>query len=897
MRWARISLFALAAAVATVAVVVLRGVTFYTDYLWFVDLGYRQVFVTLVLSRLRVGLMGGALFWLAVMANLWIVRGRNRQLHVVGGVLEPLRPGRVLGLAALGTLVVAVLLGLALAAQWPVVERFRHATPFGLNDPFFGLDIGFYVFTLPFLRLVYQFGFLTLLAALAASAAGHYLVGSFYLYGDRITLQPRARLHLSILLASALVLKAYGYRLAMWQLLFSPRGVAFGASYTDIHAQLPALRILVVVALLAAALVMVAAFRRSIRMTLAALGLVLVSSLAVGSAYPSLVQQFQVSPNELSLEIPYMEHNIAFTRAAFGLDRITESDFPATLTLTREDIERNRETIDNIRLWDWRPLRQTYSQLQEMRLYYHFNDVDLVRYHLDGQLRSVMISARELNQAQLPAAARTWVNLHLKFTHGYGAVLSPGNEVTPEGLPAFYIRDIPPRGRAELSIQRPEIYFGELTHDYIVVKTAEKEFDYPIGDRNVETEYEGRAGIPMGSLFKRLAFGLRFRHYQLIVSGALRPESRIVFRRQIMDRVRTIAPFLLYDSDPYLVVADGRLFWFIDAYTVSSGYPYSQPHPLGLNYIRNAAKVVVDAYHGDTKFYVFEPDDPIIQTYSKVFPGLFLPEQAMPAYLREHVRYPADMFRIQAHMFLTYHMQDPRVFYNKEDQWAIPNEMIEAKTQAMEPYYVIMKLPGSDRSEFILMLPFTPVGKQNMIAWVAGRADDPYYGELKLFKFPKEGLVFGPMQVEARIDQDSRIAQDLTLWGQLGSQVNRGNLLVIPIEEALLYVEPLYLQARDNPLPELKRVFLIYGNQVAMEETLQKAIDRVFGGVVEEPTRPSDGLTYRELIFRAIALYRQAQERLVRGDWAGYGQFMDELGEVLANLEQMDGGQPPEGGQ
>ena len=898
MRWARVSLFVLAVTVGVVALVALRGVTLYTDYLWFVDVGFPQVFTTMLVSRLRLGLLGGLVFWLFVMGNLWIVRGRRRQLHLVGGVMEPLRPGQLMSTAALATLGVATLVGLWLSAQWAVVERFLHATPFGLYDPFFGLDVGFYVFTLPFLRLAQQLAILALLAAIAASAAGHYLTGGFYLHGDRLTVHPRARLHLSSLLALGFGWFAWNYRLAIWELMFSTRGVAFGASYTDIHAQLPALRLLIVVALLGAALVLAGALRRSNRMTLAAPSLLFAVSILAGSAYPAFIQQFRVSPNEIALEKPFIEHNIAFTRKAFGLYRIAESPFPANPVLTRADVEANRDTIDNIRLWDWRPMKQTFSQLQAMRLYYQFYDVDLIRYRLDGELRPLMISARELNQTMLPAPAQTWINLHLKFTHGFGAVISPGNAMTAEGLPVFYVRDIPPVApREELIIRRPEIYFGELTHTYIIVQTEEMEFNYPVGEHNAWTRYEGEAGIPIGSLFNRLAFGLRFQDYQIIVSGALRPESRIIFRRHIAERVRTIAPFLMFDADPYLVIADGRLFWIIDAYTVSNNFPYSERHRTGINYIRNSVKVVIDAYHGDTRFYVFEPDDPLIQTYASIFPGLFLPMAEMPTSLREHVRYPADMLRIQADMLLTYQMQDPLVFYNKEDQWAVPREVIDDRTPAMEPYYIIMRLPGHDRTEFVLMLPFTPVGKQNMVAWLAGRADYPHYGELKLFRFPRGELVLGPMQVEARINQDPIIAQDLTLWGQLGSEVHRGNLLVIPIGNSLIYLEPLYLQARENAVPELRRVLLVHGKDVAMELTLEMALARVFGGEVPQVGQPGPGqdATDRELVLRAVQLYREAQARLREGDWAAYGRLIQELGEVLAQMEQRDGGRPPGG--
>jgi uncharacterized membrane protein (UPF0182 family) len=896
MRWARVSLFALTVAVGLVAVVSLRGVTLYTDYLWFVDVGFPQVFVTMLVSRLRLGLLGGLLFWLFVMANLWIVRGRRRQLHLVGGIMEPLRPGRLLGMAALTVMGVTTLVGLWLSAHWALVERFRYATPFGLYDPFFNLDVGFYVFTLPFIRLIQQFVFLALLAAVAASVAGHYLTGGFYFHGDRLTIHNRARLHISALLALGLIWFAWGYRLAIWELMFSPRGVAFGASYTDIHAQLPAFRILIVLALLCAGMAMLGAWRRSNRLTMAAPGLLFAASLLLGSAYPAFIQQFRVSPNEIALERPFIEYNIYFTRKAFGLYRIVESPFPATPLLTLADVEANRDTIDNIRLWDWRPMKQTFNQLQAMRLYYEFVDVDLIRYRLDGDLRPLMISAREMNPAELPAAAQTWINLHLKFTHGFGAVISPGNTMTAEGLPVFYLRDIPPIApREELVIRRPELYFGELTDTYIIVQTDELEFNYPVGEQNAWTRFEGDSGIPIGSLINRLAFGLRFQDYQIIVSGALRPESRILFRRQIVERVRTIAPFLKYDADPYLVVADGRLFWIIDAYTVSGGFPYSQRHPTGINYIRNAVKVVIDAYYGDTWFYVFEPGDPLIQTYSRIFPGLFLPKAEMPGYLLEHVRFPADMLRIQAHMLLTYQMQDPLVFYNKEDQWAIPREVIDDRTPAMEPYYAIMRLPGSDRTEFVLMLPFTPVGKHNMVAWLAGRADYPHYGELKLFRFPRGELVLGPMQVEARITQDPIIAQDLTLWGQLGSEVHRGNLLVIPIGNSLIYLEPLFLQARENAVPELRRVLLVHGKDVAMEPTLEEALAQVFGLAAPERPRPVEDDTDRELVLRAVRLYHEAQARLRAGDWAGYGQLIEELGEVLAQLEQRDAQRPPGG--
>ena len=866
------------------AVVVLGGFTVFTDWLWFSDVGYGAVFVKMITSQATLGLLGAALLWWAIMLNVWLAVSGRRHLEPVTITGEFLSSRRVLKYAALAALVISIFVGLALGAQWLVVHRFLNASLFGLEDPFFGRDVGFFVFTLPFLQLGYQYLFMVLILSFATAAGVYYFYGSLQWQGLRLQIRPRARNHLAVLLGLGFLLRAAGYQLGIWRLLFSPRGVAFGASYTDIHAQLPANRILMVLTVIIGAVVIFSMFRRSLRLAGGALALLFVTSVGLGWAYPSLVQSFQVSPNELDLETEFIRHNIAFTNAAFGLDRITETEFPATFDLTLEDIEANRDTLDNIRLWDWRPLRETYSQLQEMRTYYTFYDVDMIRYRLDDELRAVMISAREMNHDQLNVAAQTWLNHHLKFTHGYGAVLSPGNVVTPQGLPDFFLRDIPPRGREEFTLHRPEIYFGELTHNYALVNTTEEEFNYPIGEINAYTTYEGRAGVSLGSWLNRVAFGLRFRHYQILVSSTITSESRILFRRHIMDRVRTIAPFLKYDGDPYLVLDDGRLFWIIDAYTVSSGFPYSEHHASGINYIRNSVKIVIDAYHGDTDFYIFEPDDPLIQTYSKIFPDLFKDKSEMPASLQEHVRYPSDMFRIQAEKFTVYHMRDPRVFYNKEDQWNIPNEILETRRQPMEPYYIIIRLPDEPETEFLLMLPFTPAQRQNMIAWLGGRSDGDNYGELKLFRFPKEELVFGPMQVEARIDQDSRIAQELTLWGQLGTQVNRGNLLVIPIEDSLLYVEPLYLQARDNRLPELKQVFVIYEDIVVMEDNLDQALHRIFG---EGERTYIDDDTEEELIWRAISLYRQAQERLQVGDWAGYGEVWTELGEVLERLEEI----------
>jgi uncharacterized membrane protein (UPF0182 family) len=639
------------------------------------------------------------------------------------------------------------------------------------------------------------------------------------------------------------------------------------------------------------------AFRRDWRIPAAGLA-VFFAVLIVGTGvYPSLVQKLKVTPNEIALEKPYLEKNIQYTNLAYGLDNIKYQEFPAEDRLTREDLKRNELTIKNIRLWDHAPLLSTYSQLQEIRTYYKFIDVDNDRYYVNGEYRQVMLSPRELSYRALPS--RTWVNEHIIYTHGYGVVLGPVNRISPEGLPEFFIKDIPPVSSANIKITRPEIYYGETSNEYVFVRTKREEFDYPVGEKNVYTQYQGKGGVPL-SFWKKVIFAIRFGSIDILLSNDVTGESRIMYYRKIHDRVSRVAPFVRLDPDSYLVISkEGRLLWVLDGYTVTDRFPYSEPVANLGNYIRNSVKAVVDAFDGTVDLYVSDPKDPIIQTYAKIFPGVFQPLEQMPDDLRGHIRYPQTLLSIQARMYGTYHMQDPQVFYNKEDLWTIPRKAGagQGSEKEYQPYYTIMKLPEGKKEEFVVLLPFTPSKKDNMSAWMAGRCDVPHYGEVVVYVFPKQKLVYGPRQIEARIDQEAEISKQLSLWGQRGSQVIRGDLLAIPIEKSILYVEPLYLAAEKSQLPELKRVIVAFGNSLAMEENLELTLQKVFGGEVmrEKPapkaalaaaTSPEKRRTDPEIAAETLTHYRRAQEFLRQGNWAGYGEELRKVEEGLKELER-----------
>ncbi|HTM04945.1 MAG TPA: UPF0182 family protein [Vicinamibacterales bacterium] len=876
----------------------------YTDWLWFGELGYQQVYSTTLAAQ-------GVLFTIVfAITALWLwvnlrtalaSLGDSRPMLMTRDGVEIALPGRrqLQTIASGLSVIVALLAGLIATSQWQTWLTWLHAVPFGQVDPLLGHDASFYVFTLPFLEFVHGTAeTLVILAGLACGAI-YVMAGSLAAgFPTRLSLPRPVRRHLSLLAAALFAVLALGAWIERAEYLTQAGNLIHGATYADAHARIPATLALTVVAALG---VVLAAYHATARRSwpLVTAGVLYVVIAVGGNVYGSLLQRFVVTPNEEVQETPFIEHNIAGTRQGFGLQKVEERALSGDAELTRDDIVRNRATLDNVRLWDQGPLRDTFGQLQEIRTYYDFVTVDNDRYMINGMLRQVMLSARELNWGALPN--KTWVNDHLTFTHGYGLTLGPVNQVSNEGLPVLYIRNMPPETEAGLKVDQPSIYFGELSNDYIIVGNKTAEFDYPSGDDNVSTHYSGRAGVPLDSLWKKFAFAMRFRDYQILVSEAIGSQARILFTRNIVSRVTTLAPFLTFDRDPYLVLADGRLYWMIDAYTTSGGYPYSTAAG-DTNYIRNSVKFVVDAYQGTTTAYLADPTDPIALTYQKIFPDLFKPLSAMPATLRAHIRYPEDLFRIQATMYARYHMTEPAVFYNREDQWQIPSVDDSEQGTPMLPYYTVMRLPGQTDEEFIQMLPFSPQRRDNLAAWLVARSDPEHYGQLEVFQFPKQKLVYGPRQVVARINQDQTISPVITLWNQQGSQVLWGTLMVIPIEESLIYVRPLYLRGSGGQIPELRRVVVAYQNQIVMEPTLDAGLARLFGGAGPAPpaaqpqsATPSTSnapqaapagppANVTALAGEARTHYDRAIEAQRAGDWAKYGEEIKALGEALRKM-------------
>jgi len=887
---------------------------FYTDWLWFGEVGYRQVFTTIIQSE-------ASLFTIAfVVSVIWLIFnlrlalgsvGEGRPIFTTQQGMEVALPGRqqLRTIASAIAMFLSALIGLFASSQWETWVTWRNAVPFGQVDPILGRDVSFYVFTIPFIQFVR--GLAQTLVVLAALGAGAlYLVSGSLTSGlpSLLSMTPAVRRHLALLGAVFFVLLATGAWLGRYELLITahPAGVIYGAAYADVYGRLPTALVLTGISILGVVLAVMHAFTRRNWPIPVAIVLYLIVSIG-GEAYSTVLQRFVVTPNEQVRESPFIRHNIDATRRAFGLDRVEERALSGDAMLTREDIGRNAETLANVRLWDHQPLLDTFGQLQEIRTYYDFASVDNDRYTINGRPQQVMLSARELNSNSLPN--RTWVNERLTFTHGYGLTLGPVNQVTSEGLPVLYVRNLPTETIPDLPLQEPSLYFGELSNDYVIVRTNTQEFHYPRGDENVFTQYAGTGGLALESLARRLMFALRFGAYQIAFNDGITGESRILFHRNIAERVDEIAPFLTFDRDPYLVLADGRLYWMYDAYTTSDRYPYSTPAGR-VNYIRNSVKVVIDAYNGTTTFYAADPADPIVATYTKVFPGMFKPLEEMPGALRAHIRYPEDIFALQAAVFATYHMTEPAVFYNREDQWEIPSiDDATANAQAMQPYYTVMRLPGESAAEFIQMLPFTPRAKDNLAAWLVARSDPEHYGDVRVFQFPKQKVVFGPRQVVARINQDQTISPQITLWNQQGSQVTWGTLMVIPIEESLIYVRPLYLRGAGGRIPELTRVVVVYQDQIVMEQTFEQGLARLFGGdaggpraqptatatAANQPAAPSEGPgatpAAPAIVPQLSALATEAQTHYQRaidaqraGDWARYGDEIKALGAALDKM-------------
>ncbi len=866
------------------------------DWLWMKQIGYVTVFWRIFSAK---AILAGSAFVVAFL-SLWINLRisfaslfRRHGKADSGAVILYTRQG--FGLPAswseAGVFLLAAVAGLVFAlaysSQWDLYLRFHWGSVFGQTEPVYGRDIGFYVFRLPFYELI-RTGLLGLTLLTLALVALSYIqfdaVGSGQFRPGEMG--PRVSRHLLLLLLILAALQAWGCYLDRFDLLYSTRGVVYGVGYTAYHFERPGLWLMLFATVVLAFMIGFAFITKRFFLSLAGLGGYFLLYFLVLVLLPGLVQKFKVEPNELQLETPYLKNNIDFTRRAFGLDRIVEKAYPALDDLSRQAIDANRTTIDNVRLWDWRPILQTYRQTQEIRLYYQFYAVDVDRYHLEDGYHQVMLAPREL-AARLPEKARTWVNRYLQFTHGYGMVMSFVSRQQEGGLPVYLLKDIPPVSTYNLKIDQPAIYYGEKTPGYRIVSTKVKEFDYPKGNNNVYTRYQGKGGIPLDTIWKRLLFSWTQSDINIMLTSYLTPRSRIQIYRGVRDRIRHIAPFLSLDHDPYLVLADGRLYWIEDAYTLTDRFPYSQPTwalQTDVNYIRNSVKVIVDVYDGTVDFYVTDPTDPVLKAYRLAFPGMFKDLSLMPKALKSHLRYPIDLFAVQARTYMAYHMTDPQVFYNQEDLWTLPQEKYAGEAVAFQPYYILMRLPDTREIQYLLMTPFTPQGRDNMIAWMGAKCDFPQYGQIIVYQLPKERLTYGPIQIEAMIDQNAVISEQLSLWDQRGSRVIRGNLVVIPIDHSILYVEPVYLLAEGVNIPQLVRVIVVSGKKVVMAPTLDQAVSRVFGtGLPSEKQPAVPPSAEADALSRARKGFDKAQEALRAGRWDDFGQAMQQLQQTLSS--------------
>ena len=936
-----LSIFAIAAIL--LIIFISTGANIYTDWLWFKELNFEKTFTIMFLSNFILRLLIGVVFAAVIYLNLHFTKKPiNKFINVKtdskvenlfgeerNQIFEWLNKKRLNLMYLLASIVFGFLFSSISSESWKMVLKFLNKTEFNTVDPIFNNDISFYVFSLPFYSFLREMGMVVIVISLILVGAIYIIFTGIHSFSEISgKLSSRAKKHMSILVFVFLVFKAWDYRLQMYNILFSADGVVFGAGYTDVNANLLGYRVLFVTVIFVALAVLYSLFKNNYKPLVWGIGAWVLLSIVFTGVYPAFVQQYSVEPNEINREEEFIENNIQMTLKAYGLDGVETDDFELSDDdLTYDELMEYETVVDNIRLWDYRPLQDTYNQLQALRQYYTFQDIDIDRYQLGDDYTQVMLGARELDQNALATQAQTWVNKTLKYTHGLGVTMSPGGQVRANGQPEFLIQDIPPKVNNEnINLDNPSIYYGEKTDNYVIVNTDETEFHYPMGSENVFTQYEGTGGVEISNILRKSIFALRFNTMKILLSDDINDQSQIMYERNIHQRVRKAAPFLQYDSDPYIVNADGRLFWIYDAYTSTGLYPYSQPYNGRENYVRNSIKVVVDAYNGTLDYYIVDQEDPIAQTYAKIFDDLFKSGDEMPDSIRKHLRYPQDLFKIQTQIYKTYHMQDPVVYYNREDVWEIPQENYQGSTVPVEPYYIMNQLPGEDKAEFILMSPFTPSNRDNMVAWMAARNDGEHYGELFTYRFPKDQLVYGPSQIESRIDQESEISQLLTLWSQRGSNVIRGNLLVIPINNSVLYVEPIFLQAEGGGIPELRRVIVSYKNQIIMRENLEDALRAMLeegeglavpeedveelqeetGLDVEETAGVEDEASdvqpdqsqqdtdktdlmptsSAELITEANDLYQQAQQALQDGNFAEYGELIEELGEILNQLSR-----------
>ena len=915
--------------VAIIGFSIARAVaTFFTNYLWFDSVDLNSVWLKILITKSALVAATSLLAFAFIFINLRLAVRATPVMDIFESFdsQDPLSRfrefvnERFLKYRLWGAIGLSLFLGAGASQLWEQVLLFLNQKSFGVTDPIFQNDISSYVFGLPLYRLFVSWGFQLVIFTSVIIVLFFIATGALQLRPGRLPeVSSGAKAHLSVLLAFVAVLKAFAYRLDSMELLYSPRGKVFGASYTDAVAHLPALNLLILISLFGAILLLVNIKRRGWLLPATAISLWLAVSIIVGGVVPAAIQRFRVLPDELNKELPYVESHINYTRLAYGLDSIEEKSFEASPDLTDDDISDNSQTVDNIRLWDPTVLAETYSQLQEIRAYYALDEVDVDRYKINGELTQVMVSARELDQTNLPAVG--WVNERLQYTHGYGVVFSPANNVASQGQPDFYVKGVPATTTvSELEIEQPRIYFGESAEsvEYVVVNSLQEEVDYPLsteGQSVAYTNYSGDGGVGIGSFFRRLGFALRYGELNLLISNQLSDDSKLIMERNIVSRVKKAAPFLYTDNDPYLALVEGDLFWIIDMYTVSDKYPYAQPAdtrrinensglPLNFNYLRNSVKAVVNAYDGTLNFYVVDETDPLISTYEDIFPNLFSPKSSMNTELLDHIRYPEDLFTIQSDMYRDYHMTDPRVFYADEDPWEIPSdssttprvatlrgEFTEIGFKPMLPYYLLMSLPGENDLSYLIFQPFNPENRPNMQSFLVADADPENYGQLIDFRLPKGEFVDGPSQVATRINQDPDISQIFTLLDQQGSSVIKGNLFVVPINQSILYYQPIYLQGEQNPLPEFKFVVVVFQDRIIMEESLSEALESIFGGdFASDQVEDTEGESALELLDKATRAFEKAQQELQNGNLGLYQdlveqaqQYVDLALEILNN--------------
>ena len=896
---------------------------FWTDFLWFKEVGYTSTYIKQVFAKLYIGIPFFVAFTVFIYIYLQRIKSNYyRYMNILTTKDEEKTLNQTMGVVSVLT---ALFFSFGIANSfWMQILKFINSTSFNIKDPIFAKDIGFYVFTLPLVTEIFTFllGFIIFLMLITIVI--YIVLISIRQPMDKEELGSKIRrlrtdnsfaslqkrvmelaldqiMLIGVVFFAIVALRSY---LASFGLLYSETGAIYGAGFTDINVTLGVYRIQIAVSIISAIALILARYKRNKK--LAAFGpIALVAVYLLGIGAEMAVQAVIVSPNELARERKYITNSVEYTKMAYGLDDIDVEEFPVDQDLTYDDLLENQDTISNISLNDYRPTNEAYNQLQGLRNYYKFHDVDIDRYIIDGKLTQMFLSVRELDKEALDDNAKTWVNQHLKYTHGYGLTMSPVNKVTSSGQPSMVVRNVPPvSDYKELEVTVPQIYFGELTNDYVVVNTDEQEFDYPMGEELQTTKYQGTAGIKLNFLNKVL-YSIREGSFKLLVSGGVNSDSKIIINRNIMDRVNKIAPFLSYDEDPYAVVVNGKIYYIIDGYTTTKYFPYAEPFNENANYIRNSFKVIVDAYNGDVDYYIVDEKEPLVETYSKIFPKLFKPMSDMPKEFVSHLRYPQTMFDIQAKMYGTYHTNQPDIFYNREDKWEIAKQNYQGKIQEMESLYFTFELPGEGKPEFVLSIPYTPTGKQTMTAFLVARNDGDNYGKLKLYEFPKSKTIIGPEQVEARISNNDVMSRDLALWDSRGSQVLRGNILTIPINSSILYIEPLYIRAdSEKAIPEVRRIIASYNDKVVMEDTLEKALTSLFGGpsdpneqiessVSDEPTdieqMPVDSPLPEDeagLIKQANELYEQAQEALKAGSLSEYEKKINELGNILKRLEQ-----------